>query len=548
MTVSVASATAGSWSQRIGMIAGMLNDQFALQGGPATTNVAVAAACGLPPPGTTNSSNRVKLFEASWAAGTADYADLDGFASAAAQFQSSSFSPVAFLAALAVKTTITMCNQDTVLAGLNLSYAFQLLIQQAGYVAGAAPGTVAYLTALIPAIGAQTVIAGSGTAVNDPSFVFSLKDTFGSKLQYIYPELLKATITNDVQNGATAGNEPWLLTGQVGQPNKLSWDWLTTAWGSVGASGGNGGTVSGTLVSAAYDNQGGFGNLTVNGDFRRYNGASVNIPDNWVLWKGVDGTNIVNSSATAAYLSGGGSVEILGDGTTNFGIKQPFNTTSSTVTGAGGSPAVLQAAVANNAQYCVSVFLKNGQAAPASGTVRLSVVNSSNTIVNDDYGTALSAVVDMSSGGVNDTNWHQLTLTFRLPQALPTGYAVSLDTSVLLTSAKIIYASDLCVCQMQQLYNGGPYVAAFAGTTAPNASGISPYSWSFAVTNTITAGTANVAANHTALQIALWRLFDPANLPPAQQGKNSPYFMLGNGYSYPNVNGGGTLIADTVVA
>src|SRR5262249_6164385 len=214
------------------------------------------------------------------------------------------------------------------------------------------------------------------------------------------------------------------------------------------------------------------------------------------------------------YLTGGGSVQLLSDGTTaNIGIAQPFSTPTTTVVsgtgaGTGGSPALLVSAAANNVQYCASIFYKLSNSSPTTGVLTMAVKNASGTIQQDDSGTNLSTTVNLHN--IADTNWHQLSLTFRLPKVLPSTLEIRFFLSTILDNTKSVYLSNFALGVMYQEYQGGPYVIGFSGSTGVNASSIQPDMWTFSVTNTL-----------GKMQTGIWRNLDPANVPAAQ-GADSP--------------------------
>jgi hypothetical protein len=111
---------AGSLFVRLGHLAGYTNDIESFSGGTATTNVLVGAQV----------PTRLAQIEADYAAGTADYTDVDGIVSLASQFQQTPQSFLSYLQQLATNTLITMANLSVPLIVLDVPHALTLLIGQ----------------------------------------------------------------------------------------------------------------------------------------------------------------------------------------------------------------------------------------------------------------------------------------------------------------------------------------------------------------------------------------------------------------------------------
>jgi hypothetical protein len=491
----------GSISTRWGHVGGYLLDLFAMLGATATTHVTSAA----------QPQTRDAQLQGDAAAGTADYSAVANLNANIVAFQSGGQSLIPQLAALFQQYLIDMAQTSQPSPQNNLPYAMALLVQQMTI-------DTHTFNASVPAIGAQTAV---GTPVGNPTFVFSLLDCLGRTQQYVFVETLTAVMTSDVQSGATAGQEPWRLTGQVAQTNMLSWDWGSAIYGS-------GTSITGNLTSGViFGGSGNFPNLTVNGDFRLFSGANANYPDNWITVVGAAGTKILNGGATFAYLTGGGSIKFVGDSSTLTALSQQFNTPNSTINGGGGTTAQLVAGAVNHTQYCANVYFKLDSASPAAGVLELSVTDGSNTILVNDAGNNLAITVSLALTA--DTNWHTLSLPFALPQVLPAEVRVRLSLSTALTTGTNLYMSNCAVVQMQELYAGGPSVAGFSGNTNVNASGIAPDNWTFAVTNT-----------QGVFQNMIWRVLNPPAIAAAS-GPASVYYTVGEGYVLPVATSGATV-------
>jgi hypothetical protein len=481
-------------------------DYQAVHGGTTTSNIASAAQL---------APTRLNSISVDLAAGTADYQITGLVQQAIAAQQSAPSNFGGGLQATVQQLLINMANLDTPLPALTVGAALNLLIDE--MVAAAAfinQGT-------LPAVGAQTN-ATWVTPVGNPTFVWSAKDAAGRGLQYTFPETVTALITQDAQSGATAGQEPYTLTGQNANGNPFAFDWLGAAYGS-------GAQQTGNLIDPSISNTGSAaGNLTVNGTFGTF--TTTDQADNWNYVVGVATTNFANSTATTTYYTaatGIGSLKLISDGTNKNDVRQKFNTASATGVGLGGTPYLPVAAGVNNTQYMLFVAYKMSNASPTNGTLTVDICDSAGTTVVDDQATANSLAINLTT--VADTNWHIATATFRLPQNLGTNVPYLLRfrfTGTILDSGKSVYLGAVGLAIATQLYAGGPFFVGFRGSINPNASGTYADAWTFGITNT-----------PGKLQRAMWRWINPV-----AAGPQTPGFIV------PAITSGSATIADTLVA
>jgi hypothetical protein len=458
-----------------GQYGGMSNDLVAVAGGASTTNVASA----------TGAPTRQTQFEIAAAAVSPPvYLAVDGIVTGfIPDVQSTVAGNLTGLQAIAQQAIVTIANNDVPLAQQTPQAALTLLAQQMT----AASATI---KASVPALGALTALTGV-TPVGNPVFVTSTKLGVGLVAQQVYPELLNILITSDsVTGGATAGQEPYSITGYPQAASSLAWNWLTTGFGS-------GIAITGNLINGAAGNQGGFANDTVNGDFTAY--STANYPDCWVKSVGTIGTTILNGTVSNAYTTGGGSLQFAGNGSELTAVYQPFNTAPSTIAGAGGT--AYNIAALPDTPFAVNLWLKV-DVQPASGVVEIALTDGTGTIINDDQSVANSKTQSLTglTGGV----WQNVNAVFRLPKSPPTnGIWLRIRLSTFLSNGKNVYFGRVGFAQMQQLYTGGPFVAAFSGNTNVNATGLTPDAWTINVTNTL-----------GAFAKLLWQWFSPATMTP----------------------------------
>lgn len=504
--MSLTGSSAGDWFHRLGLFEAFFLDAASLFGGTTTSNVGSAAQV----------PTRLASLTTDLLAGTADYVAAAATEEALASFQSSGLSSLS-LQNVVQQLLIKMADTIVGLSTLDEASAVTALINKMT----AASATINHGT--VPAVGAQTALTGV-TPVGNPVFVWSVVDGAGRALQYCYAETATATITQDAQGDANLlGSEPWQLVGENSVGDHFAYNWLASGYGS-------GATLGGQLVDPAVDNEAstgspGGGQLLANGTFATF--TTTNQADNWTYAVGVATTNFLDSHGTTVYYTGEGSIKLLSDGSTLNSMTQAFNTASATGAGLGGTPYALVPSAINNTQYTVFLALKLTNASPTDGTLTVDLIDGGGTVIADDASANNTFAIDLTA--IGDTNWHTYSGTFRMPKTLPTSTPYKLRihfTSTVLDSGKGVYLGAVAVAIPNQFYVGGPYVTAFRGSTAVNASSTAPDAWTFGITYT-----------PGKLQKAMWRWFDMPNLAPQVPG-----LMI------PAVTSGSATIADSLVA
>lgn len=451
----------GGLMTRNGHLAGYLNDYLSLLGGTATTNVASGAQV----------PTRLSQIEGDYAAGTALYSVIDGFANTLSSFQSSGTSLPAALQTIFNNTIVQMAQNDSPLAVADLTNALNLLIQQMTGVASINSCTVS--------IGNQTAV---GTPTGNPVFVLSKVDGAGQNLQMVYPEKLSVSMTSDDQIGATAGSEPYSVLGYSALGSLLDYRFLQSPYGS-------GCNVSGTLVDGSVSQSAGSANLLENSDFATVSGTA-SYPANWIITVGTAGVTVGMGSGSNAYTTGGGSLEFLGDGTTLAAVTQQFDTTPSTSAGSGGTAGKLVSSYVNAQPYAFNCWVKMS-ATPAAGALAFDLIDGSASTINDDNSVANSIAKSLTAVS---TSWVNVNGVFRLPAVLPSTIKLRIRQTTAIDSGKNCFIGRVSLTPMKQLYGGagtahragGPFIAGFSGNTAVSASGVNgPDSWTFNVTNTV---------------------------------------------------------------
>lgn len=428
--------THGGVFDRLGLVGGILGDINAIRGGAVTANVASGAAM------TTRVANMLTY----WAGTTDNRQVIDGIFAALSGFQSSQSGFLTTLQADCQNTVIKMADQDVALASKTITAALSLLITQMTTAA-------ASVNASVSAAGAMTAV---GSPNGTPAIVASMVDAKGVALQYPFPETLTFTVTSDSQGGATLSQEPFRVDGQASVSDTLSNLWP----GGSGVTG-----VNLPTVDASQSNAG--GNALQNSDFETVTNA--NIPDNWVKAVGTIGADILVSGSVA--YTGSKSLEFAGDGATLSEVRQQFNTAASTSLGAGGTPYQLKPLTVYHYNFWIKM-----SATPAAGVLVIDLYDGS-AVINDAAGTPNSK--SQSLTGIS-TTFVKVSGAFRTPAVLSASQFLRLRLSTAIDAGKNLFIDRLGFTPAQQLYQGGPFVAAFSGATKL----ITGDAWTVAITNT----------------------------------------------------------------
>jgi hypothetical protein len=351
---------------------------------------------------------------------------------------------------VAEKILIQQVHLDATLPAKDVTTALTELIRQMR----ATPDSIQQSTV---SAGAQTAV---GSPTGNPVVVVSLKNSRGDTLQTPFAETLRIRAAGDsVSGGATARSEPLSILGQVAAADPFGYDWPL----------GSGCSLSVSLTDAQKDNSG--QNSLFNSDFETF--TTANYPDDWVVSVGAAGTDVLSAGSSDAYTQSN-ALKFTGDGATLITVYQEFNKAHATALGTGGTPFKLLPGT----QYAVHGKVKVLTSAPAAGTLRVALVDSGATVINDDFGTANSFTVDLTA---QTTSYASFSGSFRTPTNLPAIQRLQLKTTTALTSTKSVVMDDLAFTPMSQLYKGGPYVAAFAASANP----ILGDSWTLAISNTM---------------------------------------------------------------
>jgi hypothetical protein len=441
MTVSLTNSGGGIFD-RFGAIAGGLADDLALQGAAATARVLSGASW----------ATRGTTLETYAALSPAVSRQLDNHWTAIANWRNGEYGLFSSLAAIAQAIFTEQVHLDSPLSSYDLTSALTELIRQ--------------MTANATTINSSTVSLGSQTdgtptPTGNPVIIGSLKNRYGLTFQTPFAETLRFQITGDsYATTATARQEPLSIKGKTAAPSFYDYTWPSGS----GASG----TLA--LVDAQLDNSG--GNCLYGSDFETF--TTANTPDDFNIAVGVAGTDIFAASTAGAY-TGSNGLKFVGDGVTLPAVTQEFNKAHSTTANGGGTPYQLKPLT----PYALNCWLKGGDSL-AAGVFELALVDGSGTVIADANSVNNLTTLTLS-GNVTAAGWTNFNTVFRTPATIAANAKLRVRTSTALASGKILYLDDLAMAEMTQLYKGGPYFAAFAGSTKV----VTGDKWTLAVSSTM---------------------------------------------------------------
>ncbi len=369
-----------------------------------------------------------------------------------------------YLQTLAQGVIIDTVNADIPTPDLTITTAMQELIRQ-----------MVSQTASVHSNQVSSTVTAGGGNVGNPAIVVSLVDEHGKNLEYAYNELLVLTTTSDQFDGGTAGSEVISIAAPVGSSTpSLDYRWPS---GNGFASGFTG---SLTVCDPTLSNGTGDGaNLLNNSSFKGT--WTTSQPQYWTTDVGSPVTNWQDGTSNA-YAGTAHCFEFLGDGATLASIFQTFANQSTT----GGNTSTLSP----NTTFLFCARVKNSLASPATGVLAFSITDAAGNVLNDDAGNACTISYNLAA--VANANYNAVTGAFRTPSSMPTTaihFRIKLTTA--LANGRNVFIDYMALTQPTAqvyggLYPGGPYIAAFRGSTDTVDFGPNPAvgdRWTVAITN-----------------------------------------------------------------
>lgn len=305
-------------------------------------------------------------------------------------------------------TLAQQTNRDTPLIAVNYQTALPILIQQM---------TDAGASVQKPTVTGTAAYIGSG--LTDAVVTVSVKDGDDLQLDYVYPEVLTATVTSDAGTGGIAFQESVSIVGAAAR-NRTDYNWP----------GGSGANLSTQFTNAA--------NATIlqNGDFEDWTG---NVPDQWTVIVGTPGAEIKKGTDPLRGLS-------------NLDI----NTTAGAVLAKLRQQVTLQA----NVVYAVNAFLKISTSS-SGNIIALRLVDAGGSVVNGDHGSVCSVSVNTST--LSTSSYTAKGGYFRTPKTLPSQVFFEIAMTTIVAGSQDINVDLLAMTQATQLYQGGPWIGLFSG-------------------------------------------------------------------------------------
>ncbi len=386
--------------------------------------------------------------ETDFANGTALYNVIDGIQAAYQSFQGSQAGFLSYLKTLAqamLRNMATLDQGGNLNSLMSLSASLQLLSTQM-------INASASFKANVPALGSQTNV---GSPTGNPTVVGTVKSGTGlySGQELSLAETITFTVTKDsYSGGATAYQESVTAAGIPAQSDKTSWDWPK----------GSGKSATFTIIDPSLNNSG--GTLLQNGSMDTW--TNSNVPDNFTYLVGTAGTDAQRGATTFA--SSSYSFQFIGGTSVQTAITQTFNTTPATGIGAGGTSFNMGTIPRVPLIFCMQLKC---DVVPAAGVITVDLVDGTNTVINDDAGTANSFTVTLS--GVT-TSFVAKTGVFRLPASVPSTVKLRIRASTAISAGTNCFIDDIALAKAVPLYGGsavtsgsGPAFAIFRGATKP---------------------------------------------------------------------------------
>jgi hypothetical protein len=345
-----------------------------------------------------------------------DLAMIDGFESQQLSAQNAMNSYPSYWQSTAANIiNTTVLNDNPLLTSTNTVASLKELIYQ---MQQNSQTLKQYLTAFTVT---PTLVQGNGSCVG------SVVNPDGSNCQMALVENVTIACTQD-QNSSSGllGNENFLGSGQVGYPT-ISWQYP----------GGSGASIGTSAINASKNNAN--GTLINNGDFETW---ASNVPANWEVLVGTPGSTIKQGNSP---YTGTSDLQFIGNGSELTSITQTFGVDTASNLSYG-------------IQYAFNLWVKS---TAASGVLEISLVNGSNTIINDQAGTP-NAVTKTLSGLASYT---AVNGCFRIPQIVPSTMKLRVRLSTAASAASVTDIDRLGFGPVTTLYSGGPSFAVFSGST-----------------------------------------------------------------------------------
>lgn len=263
-----------------------------------------------------------------------------------------------------------------------------------------------------PAI-AATVTAG-GSNVGNGKLTVSLRTPDGYNADNVLAETVSCAATSPTR---------LQLRGEAVISSPISYTWP-------------GGSGCNRTLSAV--SPGGSADKLANGDFEAF--SPTNTPTSWTIDTGTVGTTLLEEASTK--FAGSKALRFAGNGSQLTAISQVLSGLSS------------------RTPYAFNIWMRNSTN-PAAGILAIDLYDGSG-VINDEAGNANSFTVDLTTLG---TTFTAKNFTFRLPEPVPASVRLRIRLTTAITNTHSLYLDHACLQAATELYDQGPWVAAFAGST-----------------------------------------------------------------------------------
>lgn len=185
-------------------------------------------------------------------------------------------------------------------------------------------------------------------------------------------------------------------------------------------------------------------------------------------------THTVTFTGVAGNINNLSSINALNTGTithaqTVAGSDDAYEGNALKITGNGSTQGTIYQALPvlePDTVYFLAWRHKKGST-PAAGTVRFAVVDEiAGTVVNNSAGTANSASYDLTTTAVT-TSYTAAWMAIRVPKSASQPLYLEIKQTTAISNAAYYALDEMVLVEAEQLYRGGPYVAAISGKTAP---------------------------------------------------------------------------------
>jgi hypothetical protein len=332
-------------------------------------------------------------------------------------YRSGNTSLQSYYQSLAQSTLLQMAIDDG--TGINPSSLLQALIKlRTQMIANAASINQ-------PTISATVTNGGSNTG-NGALFASLIDPDDGKQMDYVFAETMTGTITGDAYTGgtATAKQEPLQIIGQI-PANVFDFNYPQ----------GSGCNLSLNAVNPSLTS----GLILLDGDFENWGGAGNNTPSSWDSTGGTPGTTILRG---ASQYTGSFDMNFVGNGAELTTIRQVVSLQPLT-------------------SYGFVVWMKAD--AGITGTVRMRLVDGSNTVINNANSTANSFTQNTAS---LTTSYVAVGGYFQTPAVLPAVTKMEIGLSVAINNTHNLHMDRAALIAGTRTYGySSPFVVFVSGST-----------------------------------------------------------------------------------